>query len=124
DGSSNKMKATLHGGRWVEGVIGTALRFDKDGEYLDYGDSEKLNFKAGAPFTFAGWVKTKADSGAVVSQRNSKEGAGGIIDLTLSEGKLNVLVLSDGGRYGQFATMTGGAVNDGKWHQFALTRDT
>src|SRR5207237_3651792 len=88
DASSSKMTATLHGGQWVDGVKGTALQFAKDGDYLVYGDSEKLNFKAGAPFTFAGWVKTKADSGAVVSQGESMEGAGGIMELALAHGRL------------------------------------
>jgi hypothetical protein len=124
DSSSNKMKATLHGGRWVEGVSGTALQFDKAGEYLDLGDSPKFNFKAGQAFTFAGWVKTKAKDGSIVSLRNSKEGAGGIIDLTLGGGKLGILVLADGGKYGEFATLNGGAVDDGEWHHFAVTRDT
>ncbi|HVS37615.1 MAG TPA: LamG domain-containing protein [Gemmataceae bacterium] len=124
DVSPNKMKATLHGGRWAPGAKGTALQFDKDGDYLDYGDSPQLNFKAGAAFTFAGWVKTMAERGAVVSQRNSKDG-GANIDLTLNGGKVTALVRSDNKETGQHATVTSGApINDGEWHHFALTRDT
>jgi hypothetical protein len=123
DASANKMKATLHGGRWVAGANGTALQFEKDSEYLDYGNLPRLNFKAGAPFTFAGWVKTTAQRGAVVSQRNSKDG-GAVIDITLDGGKLDGLVRADGKELGQHAQVTGRSIDDGKWHHFALTRDT
>jgi hypothetical protein len=117
------MQATLHGGRWVAGVRGTALQFDREGDYLDYGDSPRLNFKAGAAFTFAGWVKTAAQRGTVVSQRNSKDG-GANIDLTINGGQLSALVRSDGRELGEHAAVSGGAINDGEWHHFALTRDT
>jgi Concanavalin A-like lectin/glucanases superfamily/tRNA_anti-like len=122
DASANKLKATLHGGRWVAGANGTGLQFERD-EYLDYGDSPRLNFKAGAPFTFAGWVKTTAQRGAVVSQRDSKDG-GAVIDITLDEGKLAGLVRADGREFGQHAGVTGRPIDDGQWHHFALTRDT
>jgi Concanavalin A-like lectin/glucanases superfamily len=122
DASTNKMKATLHGGRWTAGARGSALLFEKDGDYLDYGDSPLLNFNAGAPFTFAGWVKSTAVRGAIVSQRHSKDG-GANIDLTLNDGKLTALVRADNKELGQHATVTGGRVNDGEWHHFTLTRD-
>jgi hypothetical protein len=124
DASPNKMEATLKGGRWVPGVKGTALKFSKEGEYLDYGDSAKLNFKAGEAFTFAGWVKTEAQQGTVVSQRNSKDG-GANIDINIAGGKLLGLVRSDKKELGQHAIVgSKGEINDGEWHHFALTRDT
>jgi len=117
---TDKLKATLHGGRWVEGIKGQALQFDGDGDYLDYGDTEELNFQAGDAFTFSGWVKSKAQTGGIVSQRNSKE-EGAVIDLTLTGGKLQALVRADGKVV--CANVAGKAINDGEWHHFALTRD-
>ena len=121
--SRNKLKATLRGGQWCTGVKGSALQFNKNGEYLDFGDSPLLNFKAGVAFTFSGWVKSKALRGPVVSLRNNNDN-GAVIDLTLEDGKLAALVRSDHKETGQHSFVTGGLLNDGDWHHFALTRDT
>jgi hypothetical protein len=123
DASRNKLKATLRGGHWSTGVNGAALQFEKNGEYLDYGNSPALNFKASTAFTFAGWVKSKSQRGAIVSQRNSRD-AGAAIDITLEDGKLGALVRSDYKENGEHAFVTGGLINDGDWHHFALTRDS
>src|SRR5262249_21285149 len=66
--------ATLHGGRWVQGVRGNAVWLTAPDEYIDYGDAARLNFAAGAPFTFAGWLQTIDGFGIIVSQRNRKDG--------------------------------------------------
>jgi Ca2+-binding EF-hand superfamily protein len=121
DASKHALKATLRGGRWVPGIKGKALQFDNKGDYLDYGSDQGLNFKGGDPFTFAGWVRTTALQGPVMSQRNAKDG-GANIDLTLNGGKLSALVREDGRELGQHATITGATVNDGEWHHFAFTR--
>jgi hypothetical protein len=122
DTSKNGLKATLHGGRWVPGVNGTAVQFDKVGEYLDYGEPQALSFKAGASFTFTGWLRTVAQQGPIVSQRNSKDG-GAVIDLSLSDGQLKAEVRADGKEMGNPAMVIGRPVNDGQWHHFALTND-
>lgn len=101
---------------------GTGLQFDGVGDYLDYGKSPALNFKVGAPFTFAGWVRTTRNNGPIVSQRNSKDG-GADIDISVSDGGLHATVREGGGELGQPAAIHGGAVNDGTWRHFALTRD-
>src|SRR5207302_9789119 len=62
-------------------------------------------------------------SGHILVQRNRKDG-GAVITLALRYGGISALVRSDGAESGQDARLTGRAVNDGKWHHFALTRDT
>jgi hypothetical protein len=91
--------------------------------YLDYGPSPDFNFAAGAPFTFAGWLRTARADGTLLSQRNSQTPAP-VIDLTLEGGRLCGLVRQDGFETAQAARVaSAGAVNDDQWHHFALTRD-
>lgn len=123
DAGPRKLGGELRGGKWVPGVKGTALRFEADGDHLDYGESPELNFPAGAAFTFAGWVRTQGQSGTVVSQRNKKDG-GAVIDITVEGGNLVALVRQDKKEDGRHAKVIGGPVADGAWHHFALTRDT
>jgi hypothetical protein len=113
--------ATVHGGRWAQGVRGKALELDGTADYVDCGSAAALNFKAGAPFTVAGWVRTRRPLGTVVSFRNSKDG-GAVLDLTIAGGVLQALVREDGKELGQHANVTGQKVADGEWHHFALTR--
>jgi hypothetical protein len=113
--------ATVHGGKWVKGVRGGALELDGVKDYVDFGSAPALNFKAGAPFTFAGWVRTARPSGTVLSLRSSKDG-GPLIDLFIDDGRLKAQVREDGKEFGQHAEQAGGAVSDGGWHHFALTR--
>jgi hypothetical protein len=114
--------ATVHGGKWVKGVRGGALELDGVKDYLDLGAGPGLNFKADAPFTVAGWVRTKRPWGTVVSLRNGKDG-GALLDLVVADGRAQAQVREDGKEVGQHAVLTAGAVADGDWHHFALTRD-
>jgi hypothetical protein len=113
--------ATAHGGKWVEGVRGKALELDGANDYVDLGAAAALNFKAGAPFTVAGWVRTKRPSGTVLSLRHSKDG-GALLDLTVAGGRLQAQVREDGKELGEHVVVTGPPVSDGDWHHFALTR--
>ena len=122
DASANRLTATVKGGRWVAGVKGSACSSTRTASTWTTAMRRGLNFKAGAPFTFAGWVKTTAQRGPVVSQRNSKDG-GANIDVTLNGGKLSGLVRSDGKEFGEQVVVKGPSIDDGQWHHFALTRD-
>jgi hypothetical protein len=66
---ARKQPAVRHGGEWVQGIKGAALRFNGTSAYLDLGDDARLNFGRGAPFTLAGWVATEADRGAICAFR-------------------------------------------------------
>jgi sialidase-1 len=101
---------------------GAVLLTGKD-SYLDYGAGPAYNFAAGAPFTFAGWLRTARAGATVLSQRNSRAPAP-VIDITVEEGRLCGLVRQDGFEGGQAARVcSAGKVSDGAWHHFALTRD-
>jgi hypothetical protein len=113
--------ATVHGGKPVQGVRGRALELDGAKDYMDCGAAPGLNFRAGAPFTVAGWVRTARPWGTVVSLRNGKDG-GAAVDLTIADGAFQALVREDRKETGQHAQVTGAKVADGDWHHFALTR--
>src|SRR5437868_362171 len=78
----------------VQGVRGGAVQLrDKTG--LDYGGAADFNFPAGGAFTLACWVKTTAASGAVVSQRHSRD-EGAAINLTVEAGRAVATVRQTG----------------------------
>ncbi len=60
---ARKQPAVRHGGEWVQGIKGSALRFNGTSDFLDLRDDARLNFGRGAPFTLAGWVATETDRG-------------------------------------------------------------
>ena len=122
DASGKNNRAAVRGAVWVAGVRGGALDFDGVAAFVDYGTSKDFNFAAGAPFTFSGWVRTKGDRGAILSQRHLQDG-GADINITLEGGRLCALVRSDGRELGGHARVIGPPVNDGTWHHFALTRN-
>ncbi len=122
DASGNGHHGRVIGSRWVEGVRGKALRFERPDDYFDYGASPDFNFAARAPFTFAGWIQTRAGQGAIVSQRNRNDG-GADVEIALRAGHPFALVRQDGGEWGQPAQVVGPFVADGAWHHFALTRN-
>jgi hypothetical protein len=103
-------------------VRGGAVLLAGQDSYLDYGAAPAFNFAAGAPFTFAGWLRTTRAGATVLSQRHSREPAP-VIDITVEDGRLCGLVRQDGFEGGQPGRVASAApVNDGAWHHFALTR--
>jgi hypothetical protein len=122
DGSGNKADGVMHGGRRIPGIKGQALWFNGNSDYFDYGPSPRFNFGAKAPFTFAGWVRTR-DQGPIVSQRHNADGGPDIIVEVDFGGNLAALVREDRGEWGEQAKVNGKGVRDGQWHHFALTRN-
>lgn len=124
DVSGRGNHGTVHAAEWVEGIRGKALRLRGPGSYFDYGKSADFNFAAGAPFTFAGWVRTKDREGTLVSQRSGAPGRGApVIDILLIGGQIAVDLRDDGNEFGaHVALRRGPPIDDGRWHHFALTR--
>lgn len=123
DSSGQGHPATVVNALWVEGANGKGLSFIGKDSYLDYGDSPAFSFPAGGDFTFVLLVRTRADSGTLVSQRNSADGSP-VIDIAVSGGKVSATVRCDGNEFaGPAQPTTRTAVNDGNWHQLALTRN-
>lgn len=98
-------------------------------DFADLGAAPALNFAAGAPFTIAGWAKTTANYGAIVSFRHSVQD-GAVVDITVgydgdgdSAGCLMALVRQDHVKGAGHAHVTGGQANNGAWRHFALTRN-
>jgi hypothetical protein len=120
DKSGNGFLALLHGGQWVAGVKGSALRLDGKNDYLDLGPDARLNFAPGAPFTLAGWVATEADQGVICSFRR-RTAAFPVIDLIVKTGQVHGWVRDDASGFGG-ARVAGASIKDGKWHHVALLR--
>jgi hypothetical protein len=119
DASGRGNHATLTQASWTAGVRGRGVQFSSDDSYLSYGASPDFNFADNAPFTFAGWFKTTAADGFLLSQRHSERQAADI-DVWLDGGQLCAIVRTD--QHGGATLRAARLVNDGKWHHFALTR--
>jgi hypothetical protein len=132
DASGNGQNATIHNGKWSRGRDGSAIFLNGQDAYIDYGTSERFNFANGSPFTFAGWVKTRANYGPIVAQRNNQPGrVGTLITIGIGShgdvdkpGCLVVLVRDDRQPNDRLhcAEVLGPVINDDRWHHFALVR--
>src|SRR4029077_16733841 len=78
------------------GVFGKALTFSGRGSYFDYGNPAQYNFTAEDSLTYAVWVKTTADSGAIISQRDSKDGAPIVALVLQNQGAVRAVVRGNG----------------------------
>jgi Concanavalin A-like lectin/glucanases superfamily len=122
DGSGQERPGNVVRARQAEGIRGQALLFNGRDSYLDYGASPAFNIQAGAAFTYAGWIKTRARSGAVLSQRDQRNG-GAVFDILLNAGRLRAQLRQDGNEIMLPLELPGKSlINDGAWHHFALTR--
>lgn len=119
DKSANALSGTLRGGQWMDGRHGQAVWIRRN-EYVDLGQSPRLNFGSGKPFTLCGWAATREKDATLVSFRNSKSGAP-VIDVRIAQGKLTADVRADGIEFGH-AAVPGAAMADAKWRHFALLR--
>ncbi|HEY7315742.1 MAG TPA: LamG domain-containing protein [Gemmataceae bacterium] len=122
DSSGNGLHAKLVNAGWTQGIRGKALNLTGPDSYLDYSDSPRLSFAAGAPFTIALWTRTQRAKATLLSQRNSREG-GALIDIVLKGGRVQGQVRQDRNDVFGPVAVDGGVVNDGGWHHVALTRD-
>jgi hypothetical protein len=118
---TRKQPAVRHGSEWVQGIKGSALRFNGTSDYVDLGADAQLNFARGAPFTLAGWVATEADAGPICAFRKAN-GVGGLIGVKVEKGNLLGWVRDDDGSGFGGVQLKGSPIKDGKWHHFALTR--
>jgi hypothetical protein len=119
DKSGNGSLGRIHGGQWVQGVTGSAVRLDGKGSYVELGLAQQFNFGAAAPFTIAGWVATEPNG--VICSFRALRSPFPVIEISVRQGHLAGWVRDDTSGFGG-AKLTGGAVNDGKWHHVALLR--
>jgi hypothetical protein len=113
--------ATLGDPSWADGVLGGALQFDGDGDYVDFGNNP--DFDVAGQITISAWIKvnafdkkweaivTKGDS----SWRLQRDGSKSAIEFACTG------LLVPGNRYGAIHGTI--EVNDGQWHHVAGTYD-
>ena len=123
DGSGNHLFGTLHNAALIaDGPQGQALHLSGPGSYFDFGESNTLNIPAQGDFTFCGWLRTRAASGTVLSNRRDADAAPDI-DVKIENGILATDLRPDGNAFVNANTLRGqAAVNDGNWHHFAVSR--
>jgi hypothetical protein len=122
DASGKGNHGAIKGAQWTQGIRGKALCFKGKGDYVDAGTSTQLNFAANAPFTIACWVRTSEPEGTLMAFRNSKTKKPAI-QLTLRRGGITAAVTTDNHAPHKDVALDGPAINDGRWHHVALTRD-
>jgi len=111
--SVNDYDGIIHGAKWVEGLNGSALEFDGLKDYLEIKTGE---IPAETNITIILWVKTDEADVGVFSVLKDKAGSGGNDrHFYLSGGVASHRVWMGSG------WETNKAINDGLWHQWALT---
>ena len=111
----------------VAGLVNNGLLLNGKDEYVDVSNAEVYMPTAdGQSFAISGYIRTYGNYGPLFSMRNSADeqpiidialGADGVQD---QPGRICVLVRDDSGSRSQ--VNSGIAVNDGRWHHFAVTR--
>ncbi|GAH69475.1 unnamed protein product, partial [marine sediment metagenome] len=100
---------------WVDGVVGKALDFAGDDDYVEIPDDESLDILDG--FTIAFWTKYSLGQGGGVDRR---DGAGeGYFLLFQDTGKI-AICLNDGINQ-VFRVNIGAGYNDGEWYHGVFT---
>jgi hypothetical protein len=71
---------------WADGLAGKALQLDgREHSYLDLGQPVRL--EKNQPFSYGGWIRPKAGTGAVLSKMDDRNAFRGF-DLLLADGKV------------------------------------
>jgi hypothetical protein len=121
DAGAAGLHARLGGGRWVPGARGSAFWITGPDSAAQLGEGPALDFPAGGPFTFTGWIRTTSD-GIVLALRDGRD-PGAVVMISVENGRLFFLVREDRMERGTPAQLTGPVVADGNWHHFAATRN-
>ncbi|HYG75901.1 MAG TPA: LamG-like jellyroll fold domain-containing protein [Planctomycetota bacterium] len=121
------LPAPIRGAQWVKGKEGWGLSLDGT-SFIDVSNCPHFNFSAGAPFSLAGWFKTRATYAILLSLRNTAD-EGADIDIGVgtngggvAPGRIMALIRPNGPLQSPYCQVTGGIVNDDTWHHFAITR--
>ncbi|MGE4285516.1 MAG: LamG-like jellyroll fold domain-containing protein, partial [Phycisphaerae bacterium] len=112
---------------YVAGLSGNALKLQGNGEYVDVSAASGfMPTGDGQSFAISGYMRTFANYGPLFSMRNSEDD-NPIIDICLGDdgaqrrpGRICMLV-RDESRIASL-TYSSVAVNDGRWHNFIVTR--
>jgi outer membrane lipoprotein-sorting protein len=113
--------ATVGDPTWAEGVLGGALQFDGDGDYVDFGNNP--DFNTAGQITISAWIKVNAfdrEYQAIVAKGDSswrlqRDGSESTLEFACTG------LLVPGTRYGAIHGTI--EVNDGQWHHVAGTYD-
>jgi sialidase-1 len=122
DFSGRNNHGRIYQAQGVQGVKGFALAFGGNpNQYFDMGSSQDFDYLDGWDFTYAGWFRTQAPRGTILSQRNPPQQRGGAIFIRIhADGLLCTDVVNGLGSASSMRSKQ--KVNNGLWHHFALMR--
>jgi hypothetical protein len=102
--------------QWVDGIVGKALDFDGENDFVDCGSDASLDFGTG-DFTISAWIKSTgtAASKMIVSKINVSTWVGFALEREVSEIEFYV-----NGTHGNFTSCP--IINDGEWHFIVVMR--
>lgn len=116
---------TLRGARWVPGIRGTALEFDGQSGWFEFGPEVPLRFGDNAPFTVSCWVKPKSRHGPVFNFRGEKDrviDTATIVGVWAENGKLCSWMRRDGSIFFPNEQFSPDELVPDEWHHVAVVR--
>ena len=114
---------TVTGAQWDGGAIGGALSFDGDGDSVDMGDQDSLDFDADDSFSLSAWIKGDKSDAMMFAKRDvddawfHHEG----YQFKVYEDKLLFVIEDDGER--AVSIVGDSIVDDNQWHHVVAVRD-
>ncbi|MBK9947788.1 MAG: DUF4347 domain-containing protein [Nitrospira sp.] len=124
DSSGNNYNGTLTNGAAIDttvstNIVGTGkLSLDGVNDYVDL-TAHLTNFTALSQGTISAWIKTTGTSGVIFSSNDIADATSGTVLWVNSSGQLEFLVYENNTALVQVRSTI--AVNDGTWHQVAVT---
>ena len=114
---------TVYNAQWADGLIGGALSFDGDGDSVDMGDQDRLDFDADDSFSLSAWIKGDKSDAMMFAKRDvddawfHHEG----YQFKVYEDKLLFVIEDDGER--AVSIVGDSIVDDNQWHHVVAVRD-
>ena len=110
--------------RTVDGKIGKALHFDADGDYVDCGNAESLNFERTDTFSVQAWVNKDAENNQVIVGKMAASGKyRGWLFWFRTGGQIGTVIRSDWEARDLIEVNTGEVVSIEEWHHVVMTYD-
>ena len=108
----------------VGGKIGQALEFDGDGDFLECGNDESLNFERTDAFSIQAWINMAVDANQIIIRKMVPgETYRGWLLRSRSEGSIETVLRSDWASKNLIQAATEEPVPVSEWHHVVMTYD-
>ena len=129
DGTTNDAVGKSHGvvegnPETVDGKIGKALQFDANGDFVNCGNDESLNFERTDEFSIQAWVNKEIDNNQVILGKHESSGAyQGWLFWYRAAGKVGAVIRNDWPSKNLIEVNTGETFSIAEWHHVLMTYD-